>query len=75
MPCVQHIQDQVIVCYHIMFRDMPIVSFIISCNLVDQKVNYTKKLINKKLDYNQILVDYNHNYKTAKLKYGDNVPN
>jgi hypothetical protein len=27
------------------------------------------------LDYNQILVDYNHNYKIAKLKCEDNVPN
>ncbi len=75
MPCVQHIQDHVIVCCHIMFKDMPIVSFIGSCNLANQKINYTKKLINKKLDYNQILVDYNHNYKIAKLKCEDNVPN
>jgi hypothetical protein len=53
---------------------MPIVSFIVSYNLVDQKFNYTKNLINTKLDYNQILMDYTHNYKIAKLKCGDNVP-
>ncbi len=75
MPCVQHIQDHVIICCHIIFKDMPIVSFIVSCNLVDQKNNYTKNLMNKKLDYNQILVDYNHNHKSEKLKHGDNVPN
>jgi hypothetical protein len=64
MPCVQHIQDHVIV-----------VSLLVSCNLVNQKNNYIRNLINKKLDYNQILVDYNHSYKIAKLRCGDNVPN
>ncbi len=49
---------------------MVIVSWIVSWNLVQEKLNYNENLINKKSIYNLIdkKLDYNHNYKSTKTK-------
>jgi hypothetical protein len=72
LPHVQHSRPWWIVYWHIVFKDMLIVSCIVNQDLINKKLYYNQNLVEKKSNYSQNLIDknldYNHNCKATKVK-------
>jgi hypothetical protein len=64
--CTTYSKPSQIICCHMVFKDMLILSCVVGENLVYKKKKYNWHLINKKMNYS-------YNYRLLKLEYGDNT--